>query len=70
MTTKITSYMNGIRLESSGDGNVTVTAEAPVKVSINTLIAELTSLARNAKAEEEQYRDLRFPLMQGTRLAK
>ena len=47
MATKITSEMDGLRLETSGDGNVVVTAEAPVKVSIDTLIAELTSLKRN-----------------------
>ena len=54
MTTKITSEMDGLRLETSGDGNVTVTAEAPVKVSIDTLIAELTSfsLAESGGAEE------------------
>jgi len=53
MSTKITSTMDGLRLETSGDGNVTVTAEAPVKVSIDTLIAELISfsLAESGEAE-------------------
>ena len=58
MTTKITSTMDGLRLETSGDGNVTVTAEAPVTVSIDTLIAELTSfssLAQSGEAAEKLY---------------
>ena len=57
MTTKITSIMDGLRLETDGDGNVTVTAEAPVKVSIDTLIKELTSfsLAESGEAEEKSH---------------
>ena len=57
MNTKITSIMDGLRLETDGDGNVTVTAEAPVKVSIDTLIAELTSfsLAQSGEAEGKLY---------------
>ena len=46
--------MDGLRLETSGDGNVTVTAEAPVKVSIDTLIAELTSFSSLARSEEAE----------------
>ena len=71
MTTKITSIMDGLRLETNGDGDVTVTAEAPVKVSIDTLIAELTSfsLAESGGAEGKLH-----PLLQSrprlrTRLA-
>ena len=55
MTTKstiITSTMDGLRLETSGDGNITVTAEAPVTVPIDTLIEELTSLAQSEGAKE------------------
>lgn len=55
MATKITSEMNGLRLETSGDGNVVVTAEAPVKVSIDTLVAELISLRQSGEAEEKLY---------------
>lgn len=57
MNTKITSIMDGLRLETDGNGNVTVTAEAPVKVSIDTLIAELTSfsLAQSEEAKEKLY---------------
>ena len=53
MTTKITSIMDGLRLETDGDGSVTVTAEAPVKVSIDTLIAELTSFSLTESGEAE-----------------
>ena len=53
MTTKITSIMDGLRLETDGDGDVTVTAEAPVKVSIDTLIAELTSFSLTESGEAE-----------------
>ena len=63
--------MDGLRLETSGDGNVTVTAEAPVKVSIDTLIAELTSfssLARNEEAEGKLYPHLQSHPRLRTRL--
>ena len=53
MNTKITSIMDGLRLETDGDGSVTVTAEAPVKVSIDTLIAELTSFSLTESGEAE-----------------
>lgn len=71
MTTKITSTMDGLRLETDGDGNVTVTAEAPVKVPIDTLIAELTSfsLAESAEAEGKLYPHLQSHPRLGTLLA-
>ena len=72
MTTKITSTMDGLRLESDGDGNVTVTAEAPVTVPIDTLIAELTSfysLAQSAEAEGKLYPHLQSHPRLGTLLA-
>ena len=63
--------MDGLRLETSGDGNVTVTAEAPVKVSIDTLIAELTSfsLAESGEAEEKLYPHLQSHQAPYNRLA-
>lgn len=70
MNTKITSIMDGLRLESDGDGNVTVTAEAPVKVSIDTLIEELTSfLAESGEAEEKSHPHLQSHPRLGTLLA-
>ncbi len=71
MTTKITSIMDGLRLETDGDGNVTVTAEAPVKVSIDTLIAELTSfsLTESGEAEEKLYPHLQSHQVPYNRLA-
>ena len=71
MTTKITSIMDGLRLETDGDGNVTVTAESPVKVSIDTLIAELTSfsLVESGEAEEKLYPHLQSHPRLNTRLA-
>ena len=70
MTTKITSTMDGLRLESDGDGNVTVTAEAPVKLPIDTLIAELTSfLAESGEAEEKLYPHLQSHQAPYNRLA-
>ena len=71
MTTKITSIMDGLRLETDGDGNVTVTAEAPVKVSIDTLIAELTSfsLTESGEAEEKLYPHLQSHQAPYNRLA-
>ena len=63
--------MDGLRLESDGDGNVTVTAEAPVKVSIDTLIAELTSfsLAESGEAEGKLYPHLQSHQAPYNRLA-
>ena len=71
MTTKITSIMDGLRLETDGDGDVTVTAEAPVKVSIDTLIAELTSfsLTESGEAEGKLYPHLQSHQAPYTRLA-
>ena len=71
MTTKIKSTMDGLRLETSGDGNVTVTAEAPVTVPIDTLIAELTSfsLAENGEAEGKLYPHLQSHQAPYNRLA-
>ena len=71
MTTKITSKMDGLRLESDGDGNVTVTAEAPVTVPIDTLIAELTSfsLAESGEAEGKLYPHLQSHQAPYNRLA-
>ena len=71
MTTKITSTMDGLRLESDGDGNVTVTAEAPVTVPIDTLIAELTSfsLAESGEAEGKLYPHLQSHQAPYNRLA-
>ena len=70
MTTKITSTMDGLRLETSGDGNVTVTAEAPVKVPIDTLIEELTSfLAESGEAEGKSHPHLQSHPRLGTLLA-
>ena len=70
MTTKITSIMDGLRLETNGDGDVTVTAEAPVKVSIDTLIAELTSfLAESGEAEGKLYPHLQSHQAPYNRLA-
>ena len=71
MTTKITSTMDGLRLETSGDGNVTVTAEAPVKLPIDTLIAELTSfsLAESGEAEGKSHPHLQSHPRLGTLLA-
>ena len=72
MTTKITSTMDGLRLESDGDGNVTVTAEAPVTVPIDTLIAELTSfysLAQSGEAEGKLYPHLQSHQAPYNRLA-
>ena len=72
MTTKITSIMDGLRLESDGDGNVTVTAEAPVTVPIDTLIEELTSfssLARSGEAEGKLYPHLQSHQAPYNRLA-
>ena len=71
MTTKITSTMDGLRLETSGDGNVTVTAEAPVTVPIDTLIAELTSfsLAESGEAEGKLYPHLQSHQAPYNRLA-
>ena len=70
MTTKITSTMDGLRLETDGDGNVTVTAEAPVKVSIDTLIEELTSfLAESGEAEEKSHPHLQSHQAPYNRLA-
>ena len=70
-STKITSTMDGLRLETSGDGNVTVTAEAPVKVPIDTLIAELTSfsLAESGEAEGKLYPHLQSHQAPYNRLA-
>ena len=63
--------MDGLRLETDGDGNVTVTAEAPVKVSIDTLIAELTSfsLTESGEAEEKLYPHLQSHQAPYNRLA-
>lgn len=62
--------MDGLRLESDGDGNVTVTAEAPVKVSIDTLIEELTSfLAESGEAEGKSHPYLQSHPRLGTLLA-
>ena len=70
MTTKITSIMDGLRLETNGDGDVTVTAEAPVKVSIDTLIAELTSfLAESGEVEEKSHPHLQSHQAPYNRLA-
>ena len=71
MNTKITSIMDGLRLETDGDGNVTVTAEAPVKVSIDTLIAELTSfsLTESGEAKEKLYPHLQSHQAPYNRLA-
>ena len=72
MTTKITSIMDGLRLESDGDGNVTVTAEAPVTVPIDTLITELTSfysLAQSGEAEGKLYPHLQSHQAPYNRLA-
>ena len=71
MNTKITSIMDGLRLETDGDGSVTVTAEAPVKVSIDTLIAELTSFSstESGEAEGKLYPHLQSHQAPYTRLA-
>ena len=71
MNTKITSIMDGLRLETDGDGSVTVTAEAPVKVSIDTLIAELISfsLTESGEAEGKLYPHLQSHQAPYTRLA-
>ena len=71
MNTKITSIMDGLRLETDGEGSVTVTAEAPVKVSIDTLIAELTSfsLTESGEAEGKLYPHLQSHQAPYTRLA-
>lgn len=62
--------MDGLRLETNGDGDVTVTAEAPVKVPIDTLIAELTSfLAESGEAEEKSHPHLQSHPRLGTLLA-
>lgn len=64
--------MDGLRLETDGDGNVTVTAESPVKVSIDTLIAELTSfsLVESGEAEEKLYPHLQSHQGQYSPLAR
>ena len=58
---KTTINMNGLRIEHNGGNSVLLVSEAPSKVGIEDLIAELTSLLpRSAEGEKSR------PLRQGS----